>query len=369
MGSQRNENINQILGLVELAEDKSPTQRKFLYQKIGDFLIEEGETFSKAEKELMADILCRITSDVEKSIRAHFSRHIAKRTDIPQDLIIFLANDDFEIALPILRDCGLLEEPDLLEIIHTRSTQHQLAIAARSNISESVSRALSDTDKEEVCVELLNNHTANIPNDILEKLGEKSETIIAYQKPLLQRPFLPNHIAEKMYRWVSVALREYIANRFQVDPRILEVDIDERRATIKSISTDMDPSEKLVEKLHKAGELSAGFMLKSLRQGEIDLFELTFAKLIDMPRNQIQKILYSKNPELLAAACRILDMDKIVFATIFDLVCTVNLKFPKGKEERDNLVTFYSLLKSEAATRALANPEFISGNIRYYQAH
>jgi uncharacterized protein (DUF2336 family) len=370
LNAQGSDNINQILNLVELAEDKSPTQRKFLYEKIGNFLIEDNSFFSVAEKELMADILCRITSDVEKSIRSHFSKHIANKEGIPAELLAFLANDEIEVALPILNDCGLLDETDLIKVVQTRSTQHQLAIAARDNISEAICKALCDTDIEEVCVKLLKNHTANIAGTELESLALKSENIVAYQQPLLTRPFLPAHIAEKMYRWVSIALKEFIAQNFKIDPNILEIDLEQRKETILSISQENDPSSMLVDKLYKAGELSNGFLLKSLRQGEIDLFEFSFAKLLDVGRDEIQKILYSNDLQLLAVACKVLALDKIVFATILDLISSV----PKGKEpisneQRSDVQAFYGLLKPEAAARAVQNAQFINGEIKYYQTN
>ncbi|MBL4906919.1 MAG: DUF2336 domain-containing protein [Sneathiella sp.] len=370
VSSDGQHNINQILNLVELAEDKSPTQRNFLYQKIGNFLIEDSELYSSAEKELMADILCRITNDIEKSVRAELSKNIAKKENMPPELLGFLANDDIEIALPILQDCGVLDEIELVKIVRTRSSQHLLAIAARNNISESVSRALCDSNNEEVCVTLLKNHTARIPDTVLETLSSKSEIIIAYQRPLLQRPFLPIHIAEKMYRWISAALKEYIIHKFDIDPDILELSGNQQTETIQSISQEKDPSEKLVDKLHKAGELSNGFMLKSLRQGEIDLFEHTFAKLLEMTRDQIQKILYSKDPQLLAVACRVLGLDRIVYSTILDLTASVNhVETPLSDEQRENVVGFYGLLKLEAAERALGNQLFIDGEIKYFQTN
>lgn len=370
MSAQEQGNINQILNLVELAEDKSATQRKFLYERIGNFLVDDQLSFSQAEKELMVDIICRITSDVEKSIRTHFANNICGKDDIPKDLAFFLANDDIEVALPILRESGILEETDLIKIIQTRSSQHQLAIAARSNISASVSQVLCDTDNTDVCVCLLKNHTAIISEHTLEILGRKSESIAAYQKPLLLRPFLPNHIAEKMYRWVSMSLREIISENFDIDPSILSINQNEREQTIRSISNDLDPSEMLIDKLHTAGELTTGFLLKSLRQGEIDLFELTFAKLADLTRLQIQGILYSKNPPLLAVACKALNLDKIIFSTMLDFTVAANApQFSLSPKDKADVVNFYGLLKFDAVKHALLNERFLSGEIKYCETN
>ncbi|WP_025898715.1 DUF2336 domain-containing protein [Sneathiella glossodoripedis] len=366
MGAQYEGNINQILGLVELAEDKSPEQRKFLYEKISDFLIDDEHSFSVAEKELMADIICRITADVERNIRSNFAKNVASRTDIPKDLMVFLANDTIEVALPVLRESRILEEHDLIKLVHTRSTQHQLAIAARENITEGISQALCDTGSQDVCVSLINNHTAKIAETTLETLCQQSETILAYQKPLLMRPFLPPHIAEKMYRWVSTALRRLISERFEVDPNILQITPEDRAQTILSISEDMDPSEMLVEKLHHAGELSTGFLLKSLRQGEIDLFEISFAKLAGLDRRDLQKLIYADDPKRLAVACKAIGLDKSIFGTILELIISARIpKFTLIGIESESLKKFYGLLKDDAAKRALANADYVSGAIDY----
>lgn len=366
MAVQENENHGEISDLLQMAENKSVEHREFLYQRIGNFLVSENHKFSDIEKELMVDIICKITADVEKSIRAHFSKRLANVADAPNDLLVFLANDEADVALPILRDCGLLSEPDLLEIVKNRSLQHKFAIAARENIGEEICMAINEIGDRDLTVVMLENHGAQIPDFILGQLGDMSEFIEEYQKPLLRRPFLPKPVAEKMYRWVSIALREYIVEKFEVDPRSLDVDIEIRNETINAISAESDPSSQLVEKLHSAGELTTGFMIKSLRQGEIDLFEHAFAKLLGRSVEEVRSILYADNPEILAIACRVINLDRAIFKLIHELAQSVQKK-------EDSLLSpavpapteLYDLLSTEAAEKALGNEAFMNGSIKY----
>ncbi|MEH6526332.1 MAG: DUF2336 domain-containing protein [Sneathiella sp.] len=367
MSAQNQDNLSEISNLVILASDKSVEKREFLYEKIGTFLVNEGQSFSMSEKKLMAEIICQITGDVEKSIRSHFAKQLSLKEDVPVELMFFLANDDIEVAIPILRDSGLLSEPDLLKIIKHRSTQHQLAVAARDSITPNVCQAIYDIGKNDVTVKLLENPTAQITPELLVHLGDQSEFIPEYQAPLIKRPFLPQPIAEKMYRWVSMALREYISENFDVDAKVLQIDVADRLQTINSISTESDPSAKLVSKLHTAGDLTTGFMIKSLRHGEIDLFELAFAKLLDVDLEVFREILYADNSEILAVACRSLNLDRIIFKTIFDLTLSV-------RREKDSILTpgtlnapmdFYDLLSEDAAKKALINAEFMQGTLKY----
>ncbi|MCF8466796.1 MAG: DUF2336 domain-containing protein [Sneathiella sp.] len=360
------ENIDEIKVLVGLAENKKPAQREFLFKKITDFLVNDDHSFTEAEKEIMGDIICRITNDVEKSIRTHFAKRLARKPDVPKALMVFLANDDIEVALPILKDCGLLSEPDLLNIVKHRSTQHRLAIAARENISENVCTALCKINNPDVTIRLLENHSAQMPLLMLTYLGEQSEFIPEYQRPLLERPFLPKPIAEKMYRWVSVSLREYIVENFKVDARSLEIDIADREQTINPISNESDPSFRLVEKLYTSGELSARFMIKSLHQGEVDLFEFAFAKLLGVDIEEIRYIVYAENPEILAVACRALKIDRVIFKTIYDLTSSIRNKGASILSPAKSVpMDFYDLLTEDAAKAALQNKDFMTGKIKY----
>ncbi|MDF2367332.1 DUF2336 domain-containing protein [Sneathiella sp.] len=366
MAAAAQENIETLKTLVDLAETRSRQKREFLYNRISEFLIEDRLKFSDSEKDIMADIICRITTDVEKSIRAKFAKNLALREDVPKSLLVFLANDQIEVALPILQGCGLLAEYDLLEIVKHRSNQHRLAIAARDNIGEEVCSTLCEINDPHITVTLLNNHSARIPLLTLNYLGEQSEYIPEYQRPLLERPFLPNPIAEKMYRWVSMSLREYIATNFDVDIRALEMDIKDRKETIQSISKESDPSFRLVEKLHRSGELSTRFMIKSLHQGEIDLFEFAFAKLLGVESDEIRDIIYAENPEILAVASRSLDIDRVIFKSIYDLTASIREQDASILSPAKSIsMDFYDLLSQDSAKTALQNDDFMSGKIRY----
>src|SRR5690606_18223252 len=366
----RQESIREIKELAGLAEIISREPRESLYNRIGHFLSDERQNFSSSEKDIMADIICRITADVEKSIRANFARKLAARRDIPKSLVLFLATDEIEVALPILRDCGLLEEKDLLDIIRRRTRQHRLAIAARENLPPAVCVALCDAGEKDVTLKLLENRTAQLPQMMLRYLGEQSAFIPEYQRPLLERPFLPREIAEKMYRWVSISLREFICQNFNVDARMLEIDLHDRETTIRSITADSDPSFRLVEKLYHSGDLSPRFMVKSLQQGEIDLFEFAFARLLDMDIATIRRILYQEHPELLAVACRRLDIDRVIYKNIHDL--TAPIRGESGSAAASPpapaLLEFYDLLTVKAAEIALRNADFVAGKVRYAES-
>ena len=60
---------------------------------------------------------------------------MASETGSPRDLVSALANDQIEVAHPILTQSTVLQDMELVEIIEHRTFGHQLAIAMRKMVS------------------------------------------------------------------------------------------------------------------------------------------------------------------------------------------------------------------------------------------
>ena len=112
--------------------------------------MESDGVMSDRERSLMLDILHRLVHDFEKSVRAIIAKNLKDWSDIPQDLATFLANDDIDVAYPILSKSGILKDENLIEIIHHRTMEHQMAIAIRQSVSENVSSALVEEGNPQV---------------------------------------------------------------------------------------------------------------------------------------------------------------------------------------------------------------------------
>ena len=82
---------------------------------------------------------------------------------------------------------------------------------------------------------------------------------------------------------------------------------------------ELDNEQTLIDKLKKADKLHISFLMKSLRQGNIRLFELAFAEILNVPEEIMCNILYERGPAALAIACCAAKIDKSVFMTMFRL--------------------------------------------------
>lgn len=75
-------------------------------------------------------------------------------------------------------------------------------------------------------------------------------------------------------------------------------------------------ARKLIDKLAIAGQLGAGFLLRVLLQGQTELFDLAFARLLDLDVENFRTAFYAHDARNRALACRAVGIDRSVFATV-----------------------------------------------------
>lgn len=318
--SQPAPNIQQ---LVSLAHDRSTEARNRLYTQITDIFAAGDAEIVPTEARLMCDILRRLTHDVEKALRARVAERLATKSDMPRDLAVLMANDEIEIAFPVITRSPLLTDQNLIDIVRQRGVQHQIATASREALSETVSAELVSTGNEDVIVTLLNNNSARIAEATLAFIADEAKRVDAYQKPLVRRTDLPESVRKSLLSWVSDSLKTYIAGNFEVDAETLQETLEEAVSDLDDYDARQQKkqvsAEDLVEKLNGRNELNAQFVLKSLRQGQVALFEAGFAKLLGVNISSLLRRIYNEDPTSLAVACRAMQLDWNGFKTVFGL--------------------------------------------------
>jgi uncharacterized protein (DUF2336 family) len=319
--------------LAQLAANPQDTTREEIYLAVASLYRVQGSHLNEREKGLMRDILQRLTRDVEMAIRIALAERLAEDTSAPNDLILLLADDKIEVARPVILRSPLLTDEDMLRLIAESDAGHQEAVAARPHIGEAVCAALAESENETVLVTLVRNATARISGATYEILVDKSRRFIALQEPITRRPDLPPVLAAKMCGWVSDVLKTYIVRNYPIEQGKLDAAMTsaEHAVVNEPRTQQLTPAEsahKLVEKLFTAGQLKAGFLLRVLHQGQIDLFDLAFAKLLDIPLHATRRALYERGPKPVALACRAVGIDRCVFATVFKLSRQARLMKP-----------------------------------------
>ncbi len=339
--------------LVALARDRSAPARRALVEAVTEIPQAVDEKTSQRERKLMFDILRRLVHEAEMVVRRTISLRLSEMEDAPRDLVRLMANDKIEIAYPILTKSGVLEDSDLAEVIEHRTFEHQLAVAIRSNISETVSDTLVDTGDTNVIKCLLQNSTSQISRATMEYLVEQSEREDTFREPLVRRQDLGRDLAEKMFLWVSQSLRDVIVDDWDFDVRTVERLItDAGQRGWKDTDTAEERQSKaqeLAESLDEQGLLSQESMMRILRNGDVALFIAMFSRITRLDDAFVKRIIFDPGGRALAAACISADIDEEGFRLIYGFARKARPTAKKERQSYQNALYYYARMPTDAA--------------------
>ena len=317
------QDMGNMARLAQLAVNPQGAGRDEIYVAVASLYRAQGARLSERERGLMREILSRLSNDVEMAVRIALAERLADDDEAPLDLILVLCDDRIEVARPIILRSRNLTDEEILKFVADASALHQTAVASRPNIGEAVTDYLAKSEFETVLVALVRNVTARIGATTFETLVQKSRRLESLHSPLAHRADLPMQLATQMCEWVSDALKEHITTNFNAAALKVETALPRAAQSVRwEPLASAEPSEgprKLVDKLFIAGQLKAGFLLRVLHQGQIELFDMAFARLLGIDVASFRTAFYERGPRAVALACRSVGIDRSVFATVFQL--------------------------------------------------
>lgn len=346
--------------LLKLAQDRSLQGRRSLATAMSDLFAERESLLSEREHALMTDILNKLVSEFETELRQELAERLSSSKSAPRNLVLALANDEIAVARPILLKSGVLQDPELIEIIHHRTLEHQLAIAMRTSVSEIVSDTLVETGNTDVIKTLLQNANAKITEATMAYLVEEARRVDSYQEPLVRRQDLDPTLVRQMYWLVSAALRAHLLESFDIDANDLD---DQLERVVWTLSTAAkaegeepaaSPAATLAERLDEDGAATPELLIQVLRQGEVALFESLFGRLSGLAAPRLERVIYEPSGRDLAIACRALEFEKSNFSLVYLLVRRAR----PGHETvparvASRLIKFFERIEAPAAQRVL----------------
>jgi uncharacterized protein (DUF2336 family) len=363
--------------LLALARDRSTAGRSQLADAIADLFEDQNRHLSDRERTLMYGILHHLVRETERAVREIISAQIAEREDVPRELAKTLADDTIEVAYPILTRCKALKDADLIEIIRNRAFEHQLAISLRYDVSERVSSELVATGNPDVIVTLLENSGAKIAQSTLAYLVEESKRVDTFQQPILRREDLEPQLAQKMFMWVSAAMRSFILSKFKFDSTTVD-DMLERAGVVgaqrTALEAESNSSDALANDLLEEGLITPELLIQALKDRHVHLFVSMMTKATGLRRALITRFLLEASGEGLAITCRSLGMAKDQFLEIFRLTSKArSAKTGAGQSPHTAVIDLYGRMKRETAEEVvrhwLRNTEYLSAIRQVEQDH
>jgi len=222
--------------------------------------------------------------------------------ELPRDIAIALAQDVIEVATPMLEESEVLDEQDLIEIVHRPVTDElrerlaathedqidaeiearRIAVARRRKVPPRLAAALIEDGTPAVATTLLGNHGARLVEAVVHRIIDRFGHHRKVQTALVDRSTLPVTVVERMMFLVSQRLRDRLIQTHNVSPIILSGLVNQVReaATLDLLKGDMSGrrSARLAEGLARQDRLSPTILLRGLCLGEFSFVEAALAQ-------------------------------------------------------------------------------------------
>jgi uncharacterized protein (DUF2336 family) len=271
---------------------------------------------------LLIELVKAIIREVEAPVRRMLAEELATDSRASRGIVRALAEDDIDVAWPILVRSESLEDTDLIEIAIKGSVRHRLAIAQRELVEEVVSAAVMAFGEPEVAKTLLDNSGARISERTFGRIAALAKEWGELQPPLAGRSDLPAAIAIEMLDWAVESVHEKLFVALGGDKTKL------RRIILSALDTEKiaeDVAESLRERLSastgggaRMSEADLALVLNTLPDERRDLKELAVSEFLSEPLRIVRGAVRSGAPERFAMLCRAADISKRSFENICD---------------------------------------------------
>lgn len=313
--------LGDVEKLYDLARDKKPESRALLTHEISSIL--EAEVTLR-ESEMVADVLIELLRQAEKDIRLSLSEKLSTLGDVPLRLVLQLANDEIEIARPILKTSPVLGDMDLMYIIKSKTAEYWQAIAGRKKLSNDVIDVLAETKDFETSLALAENTGIILTDSAMTAMSDLARDSDVLAMPLLRRPEVPKDLAAALYDYVGSEIKRFISENYDVNVNQVSKAVEQ---TVKEFSgnataKDCAPEDHMIQAAKAAGEkgmLTMQGMLNTLRRGNLRSFVAQLSVFTGISTDVITRIIMQKNGQGLAIMAKAYHVEKEDFISMYML--------------------------------------------------
>jgi len=356
--------------LIGLARDKSVESRKRLVAVVSDIFHSDHAVLTEYERALITDVLHKLIYDLSVPVRETLARQIAASKAMPRAIATALANDEIEVAAPILLNNEALLDVELIEVVRHRALEHQLTLAMRRSPPDLSGDPALEIGAGDLIQELLDSGTAGIVDAALSHLIDQARSVDSFQEPILRPEQLSERLSKKMILWILAALRGHLLDRFDLDQTALDDCVEAAAGELHGrLRQDRDRrggdrAGELAKALAAAGQITPRRVIQALRQGEIALTLALLAHLTGLRPALVRRLLFEPGGEGLVVACRAIGFDKAVAASIYLLVRRARPgEWAADPRDLSRVLSLYDRVQSPAAQAVLArwrrDPDFL----------
>jgi uncharacterized protein (DUF2336 family) len=291
-----------------LARDRSAEVRVDLAAKIARLAPGLSKEAHERLRKLTAEVLEILVRDQVTRVRQVIAETLKDVADAPPQIIRLLARDcEIVVAGPVLEFSPLLGDEDLLAIIADAPIAGALAaIARRAGVEAPITDAIGASADVDAIAALLANPSAQIREETLDRLVDRAPTIVAWHKPLVERPRLSAEIVRKLAAFVADQLLRRLSERRDLDPAtarevaaVVRQRLAEDAPEEKPTATPAKPANEALaraSRLKQQGKLDEAAVLGALGH-DSGFVRAALALMSELPPELVDRVLGAHSPK------------------------------------------------------------------------
>ena len=307
--------------LEALSTERDAGKRRELLRKVTDLFFVTEEQQTEGERDVFGGVLERVAYELEVEARAELAQRLSSSRFAPHNIVRRLAEDDIDVAKPVLERSTVLSDEDLVEIAYSKGQEHLMAMTHRENISMAVTDVIVQRGNDAVLTSVAANKGAHFSGKSFDTLAMKATHIAELREQLINRDDVPNEVVEAIKRSVAEKLKEEFSSQHSdISSQEIEhvVELQSENVDFSSLKKDnrFGPLKIDVVDLHHKGLLTQDKIKMYAEKGMQAELVHSLAVKADMTPDMAYHTLYEAEVPALAVLCRAFHFKRDTFGAL-----------------------------------------------------
>ncbi|KZM49296.1 DUF2336 domain-containing protein [Labrenzia sp. OB1] len=342
----------ELVNFSELTGEAGSARRAELARHVATLFALTSDRCSDEQVDIYDSVLLRLVDMVEAEVRRYVADQMSSLRRGPEETIRRLADDDIEVAEPILLRSTVLRDADLIEIAAKRSNAHRFAIAQREVLSEELTDILVRTGDIKVKRKVAGNDGACLSNASVMALISDAASDATLQLSLSERADLAQaHISsliavasEEVRQKLQAAGREDEAERVEEAAQVAA----QRMSNQYWLSRyDFETARSRIILLAKRGMVNEAALRRFASEDRFAEVVATFAWLVRCGVEEVSHWMVRPDPEPFVILAKAFGFSSITVGSLLSIGPWRHRLTPEARSDAMNLFERMSVAEAK----------------------
>ena len=307
--------------LEALSSERDATKRRELLSKVTDLFFITEQQQSDSDRGVFGGVMERVAFELEVEARAELAERLSSTRFAPHNIVRRLAEDDIDVARPVIERSKVLTDTDLVDIAYSKGQDHLMAMTKREALSAAVTDVIVQRGNDEVLTSVAGNDGAKFSPKSFQTLAIKATDSSDLRSQLVDRDDVPNEIVEAIKKNVAEKLKKEFSGEYsEISSSEIDhvVELQSENVDFSSLKSDNRMGELTidVEDLFRKGLLAQEKLLEFSEKGMKSELVHALALKADITPDMAFHTLYEAEVPALAVLCRACHFKRETFASL-----------------------------------------------------